>query len=328
VVYVSIPDTSPTCANLGLPALPTSTVVYTYSCVTSANLRKTDGTGWIPVNFQRISSNSPISQLPIDPVNTTTTGNYYVYVAGGSWVITSIPESQKQRTLNHLSTSMGDYFGVMAMGNDMNISPLFSNVGLKGYWPFDEGGGSISLDKSGNGGTLIPGSGWGNWTVGKIGNALQLPAGLQIKASTSTANYSGTYSFSFWFFRGSGAGNGSLIQKLNYNIGGYNIWLPSAYRFQLSNHNSGIYSCNSPNSSVLEGTWDFYVVAFDGINAIFYKNGTLLSSCWVGSPPGNSDAQNFVLGPTSGGNTTFDELRTYNRVLSAAEVSALYNSTR
>jgi prepilin-type N-terminal cleavage/methylation domain-containing protein len=32
----------------------------------------TDGTGWIPVNFETLTSGSPISNLPLDPVNTIT----------------------------------------------------------------------------------------------------------------------------------------------------------------------------------------------------------------------------------------------------------------
>jgi prepilin-type N-terminal cleavage/methylation domain-containing protein len=34
----------------------------------------TDGTGWIPVNFSAIPGGSPISNLPIDPTNSLTTG--------------------------------------------------------------------------------------------------------------------------------------------------------------------------------------------------------------------------------------------------------------
>ena len=92
VVYVSIPDTTSTCANLGLPDLASG---WSYGCVTQQNLRNTDGTGWIPVNFQRISSNSPISQLPVDPTNSTSTGNYYLYITGGSWKLSAAVESNK-----------------------------------------------------------------------------------------------------------------------------------------------------------------------------------------------------------------------------------------
>ena len=41
--------------------------------------RTVDGTGWLPVNFNQISSGSPLPQLPVDPVNNTTT--YYAYAA-------------------------------------------------------------------------------------------------------------------------------------------------------------------------------------------------------------------------------------------------------
>jgi len=52
---------------------------------TVANGRKVDGTGWVPVNFNAISSGAPFSQLPIDPVNTVT-GNtlFYSYTASGT----------------------------------------------------------------------------------------------------------------------------------------------------------------------------------------------------------------------------------------------------
>ncbi|MBI4692152.1 MAG: type II secretion system protein [Candidatus Terrybacteria bacterium] len=40
------------------------------SQVGSVNLTLTDGTGWLPVNFDVLTSGSPISNLPIDPMNT------------------------------------------------------------------------------------------------------------------------------------------------------------------------------------------------------------------------------------------------------------------
>jgi len=57
--------------------------------VTTANLTNTDGTGWLPVNLASISGGSPISALPIDPINTisdaditsvdTSDGGIYAY---------------------------------------------------------------------------------------------------------------------------------------------------------------------------------------------------------------------------------------------------------
>jgi hypothetical protein len=40
--------------------------------VAAANLALTNGTGWLPVNLTTLPGGSPISNLPIDPVNTMT----------------------------------------------------------------------------------------------------------------------------------------------------------------------------------------------------------------------------------------------------------------
>lgn len=42
--------------------------------VAVANVPLTDGTGWIPVNFDTLTGGSPISNLPIDPINTLASG--------------------------------------------------------------------------------------------------------------------------------------------------------------------------------------------------------------------------------------------------------------
>jgi len=80
-VYVSIPSNQANCSDLGLPTLPGG---YSYVCVTSSTLQKTDGTGWIPLIFSAVSYGTPLEKLPVDPINSTTTKNYYTYTPGGS----------------------------------------------------------------------------------------------------------------------------------------------------------------------------------------------------------------------------------------------------
>ncbi|HCM52982.1 TPA: hypothetical protein DIS57_03430, partial [Candidatus Wolfebacteria bacterium] len=67
-VYLSIPDTAANCPSLTvvLPVLPTG---WTYNCATSANNKKTDGAGWIPINFDALPVKSPLTSLPVDPIN-------------------------------------------------------------------------------------------------------------------------------------------------------------------------------------------------------------------------------------------------------------------
>jgi prepilin-type N-terminal cleavage/methylation domain-containing protein len=94
IVYVSIPDTTSSCANLGLPTLPGG---WSYNCATATSTRNTEGTGWIPVNLKLISFGSSLSSLPVDPINTTSSNLYYTYISGGgSWKISATSlESQK-----------------------------------------------------------------------------------------------------------------------------------------------------------------------------------------------------------------------------------------
>lgn len=68
VVYVSIPSASSTCGGLGLPTLPSG---WSYACASTTTYGQTDGTGWVPVNLGLFSTGSPLSVLPIDPSNTT-----------------------------------------------------------------------------------------------------------------------------------------------------------------------------------------------------------------------------------------------------------------
>src|ERR1017187_8198617 len=81
-VYVSLPDTSPSCANLGLPTTSPSSVGY--ACASSTSSRNTNGTGWIPVNFSLISSGSPLGSLPVDPTNSSSSGLYHTYYGSGT----------------------------------------------------------------------------------------------------------------------------------------------------------------------------------------------------------------------------------------------------
>ena len=124
IVYVSIPDSSSTCTNLSLPTLPSG---YTYQCSTTANYRKTDGTGWIPVNFDSLDIGSPISSLPIDPNNTTSTGLYLTYVTGGSWEITATMEASDNKVINGIAdTDGGEAVSreVYEVGTDLSLTPI------------------------------------------------------------------------------------------------------------------------------------------------------------------------------------------------------------
>ena len=123
VVYVSLPDSTTTCANLGLPALPAP---YTYNCVSSSTLRNVDGTGWIPVNLTAITSFGGILHaLPIDPSQSTSTGLYYAFDHSSiGWELTSVMESAKQQPI--MSSDGGVSASAYEVGTDLSAEPAAS----------------------------------------------------------------------------------------------------------------------------------------------------------------------------------------------------------
>ena len=67
-----------------------------FHCPASSTYQNSDGTGWLPINFTLISAGNPLNQLPIDPTNTTSSEEYYVYSTDGTnYKVTASPEAQK-----------------------------------------------------------------------------------------------------------------------------------------------------------------------------------------------------------------------------------------
>ncbi|HXK37678.1 MAG TPA: prepilin-type N-terminal cleavage/methylation domain-containing protein [Candidatus Paceibacterota bacterium] len=69
-VWYSLPSDSGSITGVTVAG---AAVQPTAAQVTQANLSRVDGGGWIPVNFEALTSGSPISNLPVDPVNKITT---------------------------------------------------------------------------------------------------------------------------------------------------------------------------------------------------------------------------------------------------------------
>ncbi|MFA5386552.1 MAG: hypothetical protein WC297_02740, partial [Candidatus Paceibacterota bacterium] len=86
------------------------------------NYRKADGTGWIPVNFTSLTTTpNPLTLLPVDPTNSTSTGLYYTYV-NGSWELTALFETTNYQT-KYGSTDNGASPSLFELGNHLKITP-------------------------------------------------------------------------------------------------------------------------------------------------------------------------------------------------------------
>ncbi len=129
-VYLSLPNTtggiSPdylgSCPEYS-SFLPPLISPWKYSCANKTSYRKTDGTGWIPINFKTLPV-VPINDLTPDPTNDASKGLYYDYVSG--WEINAQMESNKYQwggNSDRESTDGGDTILLYEKGNQFTFMP-------------------------------------------------------------------------------------------------------------------------------------------------------------------------------------------------------------
>jgi prepilin-type N-terminal cleavage/methylation domain-containing protein len=102
-VFVTLATTSaPTLAGWGV-------TIANYTTSTATTSRAINSTGWIPVNFNSISSGAPVGSLPLDPTNAGLL--YYGYLATStnlSFKLTAHTESGKYSTGGGADIETGD----------------------------------------------------------------------------------------------------------------------------------------------------------------------------------------------------------------------------
>ncbi len=335
-VYVSVPAVNSNCSDLGLPALPAG---WSYACASTSTYRKIDGTGWIPVNFQNVSFGSPLGTLPVDPINTTTTQNYYTYVIGGTgnnqYEVSTLLESQRYQAQEAQSGSpdMASY----TVGSNLNIASF--THGLIGWWKFDEGSGTATVDATGiNSTNFVQNTVTYSWTTGKIGSAINwtptcsLNCGttnsyVQVTWATSTAFQNGT--FAVWVYATStlpGTVFRSTVDAMGMDMEGgtSQVWFGQVY-------SNG--ACNSGKGFLLTpNAWTFLAATYDGTTIRCYVNGNLVDSGNPANPVSNVSPR-FNIATRNDAyaqyfHGTIDDLRIYNRTLSTAEIQGIYNATK
>lgn len=86
--------------------------------------KKNDVNGWIPINFTTVSSGAPLAALPLDPVNTVASGNYYrfgVSLANKTYEVDATFENS-DNTPRH-SADGGNNNNRYEVGTDLTILP-------------------------------------------------------------------------------------------------------------------------------------------------------------------------------------------------------------
>ena len=348
IIYVSLPDASSTCGTWNLPSPPTG---YTYQCSSPSTYRKTDSSGWIPVNFSGITTGSPLGSLPIDPQNTSSTSLYYTYVTNGSqYEVTSLFESSKYKSQYAQSPTIPSYPEVNAKGSSFTINPLFNVSGLVGYWPMDEGVGGTSgvsqtADQSGSGNNGIwygTAAGTNNtyYTAGKVGSwGGYFNGGNDYIMATDTTflQLSSQGTLSIWINPATYPLPGNwnvIISKGSWSTGKneYSIYFNggiSKISFE-ANGSSGGQGVSISNTNTPLNAWTLVAFTWNSSLLTAYINGQPLATSSMSQGASTAGAAMYI--GTNINNYFFagliDDVRIYNRALSPSEISALYNAER
>jgi hypothetical protein len=197
--------------------------------------------------------------------------------------------------------------------------------GLTTWWKFDEGTETTAYDSAGsNNGTIYGGA---TWTTGKIAGALSFNGSSNyIDCGSGPSNYD-NITVMAWMKTST---NGVLVSN-RYNNGSYGTWYTlSSTCIELGGNNNGVgYAYFTFNTSTLDGLWHHVVYTKDGTNNAIYVDGSpdqqFTSNADISwSVPLYIGKKWNKIYDISWFNGVIDDVRIYNRALSAAEVALLY----
>jgi hypothetical protein len=211
---------------------------------------------------------------------------------------------------------------------EASASFIVTPAGLIAYWKFDEGSGTTTGDASGNGnsGTLVNGS---VWSAGRVGKAL-LFDGINDHVTVADSNsldLSSAFTLSAWVNPASTFTDFRSILVKNYSYYLYASVASYCGDGTPLGGFSGITAQTACQPSPLPvNTWTHLAVTYNGSTLTFYRDGVAVAT----------SSASGTLSPTTGvlqiGGSQFgeyfkgliDEVRIYNKALSATEIQTAY----
>lgn len=232
-------------------------------------------------------------------------------------------------------TSASHYYLVSAPTSSLAVagseSVFFNDVeaGLVGYWKFDESTGTIAYDSSGN---AMQGASYGGVT--RVASA-SCAAGACLAFDGKTGYVSATnttplsalsaFTWSAWIYPTAA----NAITDIMDNGSSCVLQYSDKQNVLFSISSGGPVHLVTSNGMAPLNTWSHVVATFDGSNMEIYINGAQDTATGTGGVPTPTTTPFYIgagpsaVNPFSG---NIDDVRIYNRALSASEISLLYNN--
>ncbi|HPQ12612.1 MAG TPA: DUF2341 domain-containing protein, partial [Paludibacteraceae bacterium] len=282
-------------------------------------------------NFAYAHANSDGSDIRFYDGNGTEL-NYWMEkwdASGTSIIWVKVPTAGTNEIFMHYGNS-----SAQSASNATNtfVRVINSNSPVKGSWHLDEGSGTTAYDRSGNGnnGTLYNSP---TWVDGKFGKALSFNGSNDYVTTPIKSNTLTDFTMEAWVKASSVPSNRRIVMGSGWN---YNDWYiginlssntgaPARKWLFWVASNSQIAYLAAPDE-IVAGEWYYLVATYQGTTGKFYINGNYIGSFTFTR---TTDTNPFQIGRSYSGeyfNGLVDEVRVYNRALTSAEVSDLYQN--
>ena len=200
---------------------------------------------------------------------------------------------------------------------------------LVGWWRFDEGSGTVANDSSGNGNNGIF-NGDPQWVVGYFGSALEFDGNDDwLDCGSDPSLDLTTWTIAFWLKVNQNKNyNGFIIKgndaDENYEVLGFE---DGSFHFPIQHTDGSRTYVNTDAGVIVPDEWAHFAYSYDSSQGRrMYKNGELIFQDTESGIP-QASTTSLAIGneqPMSRyTNGAMDDIRIYNRALSAAEIQRL-----